>query len=289
MKTLKLNTNLIGLDGLYCTYWGAGQSEYTVNEDMLPEDFESGDTDIHPEYYWRHFDNKKYMVAWDKCVQDNLEEKLVELFRDELGIQIKYTAAGYYSPREYNFGHDENDFYLEGDFTNLITFCKNHEDFERFLKDNYTSCDGFRSNTSNNLTDWEEDINAMQMTAYGAAITFLIYKTIYDDLKEYSYEIFSDLFYSEFVDCTELDQFLLDLESGTADFSDLNDWQTALVERKLGNLEEATIKINDYYRGCLSVEEAATLLKEELGLTFDPTKIVKKYFENIDSQSVKLL
>lgn len=231
MTTLKLSTNLIELDGLFCTYWGYGKSEYTLNEDMIEQDFEDGCTDVHPDYYWSHFDNKKYMEAWDECIQSALEDKLKEMFKYELDMDVEYIPAGYWSPREYNFGHDVNNFILEAeDFSRLISYCQAHDKFEQFLKDNYTSYDGFLSCTANNLVEWREDIDNMEMTAYGAAITFLVQESLYDDLKNYAYEIFENLFYSEFVDYTQLDEFLAELDNNE-DVELDEEWKKAIVER----------------------------------------------------------
>ena len=89
MKKLSLSTNLIGLDGTFCTYWGRGKTEDTIHEDSIEQDFYNGDTDVHPDYYFMNFDNNKYMEDWNDSVQDFVEEYLCDIFKDVLGIDIK--------------------------------------------------------------------------------------------------------------------------------------------------------------------------------------------------------
>ena len=158
-KKLELSTNLIGLDGFFCTYWGYGKAEHCLYEDRIKEDFEDCETDIHPDYYFSHFDNKKYMESWSKRVLDVVEE----LFNDlaiELGIDIEFEAGGYSSPREYNFRHDVSNFSISVDEPlKIIAVCLGEkEDFEEFLIENYSSYDGFMSFTANTLEEVIEDL-----------------------------------------------------------------------------------------------------------------------------------
>jgi len=137
MKKLELTTDLIGVGG-FCTYHGAGNTEYTLHEDLIREDFKEGQTDIHPDYYWMHFDNTKYMKDWNEKVQDYLEANLVSDFKRVLGMDIIYTDCGYSSPREYNFRGDWNLFDIECEsFVPLLRFCLSRQKaFGKFLKEN---------------------------------------------------------------------------------------------------------------------------------------------------------
>lgn len=289
MKTLRLSTNLIGVDGLFCTYWGAGKSEYTLHEDSLLEDFEEGYTDIHPDYYYMHLDNKKYMKDWNERVFDLIEEKLKESF-DQIGIEVTLEEKGYSSPREYNFSHDVTNFDIEAEsFDALIKYCKEHEDFAKFLKDHYSSCDGFMSFTANNVDEWEEDIQADESTAWGAAIRFLI---ISDDTVEElgtdCHYAFEDMYYSNYVDCTVLDEWLEDLKNGYADVD--GEWQEALFSRDIANHGAVKKLVDDNYT-TKTAQEVVLLVEKALEINVEQDILlstVQKMYEEKAEHTLKL-
>lgn len=290
METLELSTNLIGLDGLFCTYWGHGNSEYTLHEDCIQDDFDNGDSDIHPDYYWMHFDNKKYMVDWNKAVQSFVEDVLSEMLRDYFGIEIEYTNDGYWSPREYNFSHDVSNFTIESEsFQRIVLYCLHHEDFSRFLKDRYTSYDGFSSNTSNNVEDWYEDITNDDATAWGAAFSFLLSEWKEEtNAFEYVYECFEGMFYSGYVDCTELDEFIDEVGKGIVDVDDMSEWQLAVFARHLGESKPLKDLVNGCYRDVMSIEDTIACVQTELGWDLTNKGIVENMFKEIESNTLKL-
>jgi hypothetical protein len=291
MKKLSLSTNLIGLDGTFCTYWGRGKTEDTIHEDCIEQDFYNGDTDVHPDYYFMNFDNDKYMEDWNDSVQDFVEGYLCDIFKDVLSIDIKYSNEGYESPREYNFSHDVSYFDISADsFDKLVEYCLNHKDFADFLRRNYTSYDGFLSHTSNNTDDFENDIKEDDMTAWGAAVRFLIFENGMEDELEYCYEIFTDMFYTEYVDYKELDDWKESLELGIHDID--REWKIELFKRdisKSGKLKE----IVEYNYKDMTIKQNVEDVLNKFELDKDTytdvvTEMVKDIYKEIENYNLKL-
>lgn len=72
---------------------------------------------------------------------------------------IKFTD--FYIPRYFNYGDAGLDFEIEFSKKDLITTANKllrDAKFKQFLADNYTSRDGFISQTPNNLVDWYDEI-----------------------------------------------------------------------------------------------------------------------------------
>lgn len=255
---MKLSTNLIGVN-MFCTYWGYGKSEDVLHEDMIQDDFENGYTEIHPDYYYYHFDNKAYMEEWNRRVQNFLEDHILKSL-ENLGGNWTYTNDGWYSPREYNFGGDVNNFTLEGDWHLVLQFCRQSDHFETFLKKQYSSGPGFISFTANNLREWEEDIKDENETAYGAALRFFLEEgaEYFDD--DFIVDgLFNDMYFTEFVDYTALNEFLKELDSGEEVELD-EEWKKAIALR------------NDYVFAHKIAREEYTSLKtpQEIAAEFFP-------------------
>lgn len=256
---MKLSTNLIGVN-MFCTYWGYGKSEDVLHEDMIQEDFENGYTEVHPDYYYEHFDNQSYMEEWNRRVQNFLEEHITNALKNNLGAVFTYTNDGYRSPREYNFGGDVNNFTLEGDWFKVLKFCRQSEYFEEFLKREYSSYDGFISLTANNLQEWEEDIKDENETAYGAALSFFLAEGAeYFDDYFIADGLFKDMYFTEYVDYTALEEFKKELSSGEEVELD-EEWKKAIVLK------------NDYVFAHKIAREEYNSLKtpQEIALEFFP-------------------
>jgi hypothetical protein len=264
MKTLNLSTNLIGLDGVFCTYWGSGKSEYVLNEDNLDSDFEEG-YGVPSDYYFGNFNDSKYMEDWNKCVLSYVEDVVLESLRD-IGQNVVFTARGYWSPREYNFSHDVSNFDIEAeDFNKLVKYCENHKNFPKYLKENFSSYDGFTSFTANNLSEWKEDIESDSTTAYGAAISFIINEVYQGNIKNESYSVFDDMYISEYIKYTEYDKFVEEVKSGYVDLEDVAcEWKVKVLARYLKDLPLVKNLILDGYRSGESAESVADTLGKNL-------------------------
>jgi hypothetical protein len=288
MRKLELTTDLIGING-FCTYWGAGRSEYVLNEDSIEEDFKEKYTNIHPDYYWTYFDNQQYMADWSNAVHEYLDGKIYDAFRNKLDMEITYTAEGYSSPREYNFRGDWQIFDIDcTSFVPLLRYCLSREkEFEEFLRKNYTSYDGFLSFTSNNVYEWKLDIRADKMTAWGAAVRFFLEREG-DFGEDDKYYIGEDMYYTNYVDYEPLDLFLEELRGGRinpADFT--NDWQKALFERDICDSAQVVSEIKGMYLSGDSNEKIAAMLQEKYG-EYPFENIIDKVFGEIESNNLKL-
>ena len=157
---VKLNTNLVPL------FSGTYESIWEVLE--VADDGEELEVD---------YDLKDLLSSIASVYQEN-----AEYIKSELGASFIKSIrfdGGFNSPREYNFATDTLDFTLEINKAELIRVLKSLEgdqDFEKFLKDNYSSYDGFWSWTPNNYVDiraeiWGEHEKFDQ--ALGALITYL--------------------------------------------------------------------------------------------------------------------
>src|SRR5690554_220645 len=250
MKTLELSTNLIGMN-MFCSYAGYGNSDEVLGTDIIREDFDNGDSDIHPDYFYDNFDNDKYMKELNGHILDLLQEKLAEMF-DVLGMTVGFTAQGYTCPREYNFTTDNHLFDLESeDFQKLVAYCKENEGhFTEYLKENYSSYDGFISFTSNSVTGIMEDLGTDDIRAWAAVLSYVFW-TYFDEREiiEDGVEKFNDMFYSEFVDYTELDEWKELMKDGTLYSCDLEkDWQKELFKRDFKSMGAVTEIMAELYR-----------------------------------------
>ena len=76
-----------------------------------------------------------------------------------LKTNVEFEFQNIHSPKYYNYSNDSINVNLKCDFdtfmNNLLFFIKQHiKEFEQYIKDNYTSCDGFLSYYSNDVKDW---------------------------------------------------------------------------------------------------------------------------------------
>ena len=131
-----------------------------------------------------------------KDAVSKIEEKL-----NEIGINCTINFETLVSPREYNFSNDSINIEINfKKFSRVIEILEqNFDSFTQYIKDNYTSRDGFISNYSSYASDWMEDLreNAEnEAHKVGAALDFILqeieeYKdeNLYFDLCENCYEI----------------------------------------------------------------------------------------------------
>ena len=74
-------------------------------------------------------------------------------FQDIMPVEIKYQSIS--SPQYYNFSNDSINIEVDLDFDKLMQFVNDKkEDLRKYIRDNYTSRDGFNSFHSNDIEDW---------------------------------------------------------------------------------------------------------------------------------------
>jgi hypothetical protein len=218
MKTLNLSTNLLPLitmgtyDGQICDV------NNFIDDYTIDEDYKEGYINYDSRTYWDNFDNNKYKTKLFKLSNeyliDNIKQELTDL---NIGI-LNIECIGIHSPKYYNFSTDSlnYDLSVSDNFNHiLIDIINNLDDndtnsLSKFLKDNFTSRDGFMSFTDNNIPDLINSINDFEDREISAFLTWYLKgkdiintnnwsEFLYENIQSYDYtEFLSD----DFVDVT---------------------------------------------------------------------------------------
>jgi len=202
---VQLNTNLFPLISV-------GMYNSNIDSDSIFSDFEINDDKengyIHfdSDYFWNNFKNDLYKKRIGELASEYIGNKL----ENEDGIVINIKCGKIYSPKYYNFSTDEMVLevtYPKGKILKLIND-KYSEDFDKFLKDNYSSYDGFTSFTSNNYNDWLVDFEDNESRSVGAALRYLFLNWEVDnDLEGFDTFVYNqNLRYTDFVDFEDHDK-----------------------------------------------------------------------------------
>lgn len=173
MRTTKVSTWLPLFSGFYDSIWDSNYDEEReldwINEQRIEADL--------PEVTWDdvEWDYKGYQKAVVEGVTKYIGEALVE---DKF---IKaYKLEKLVSPREYNFATDS--IHVQMTVTNeskrhMRAYIDAHlTAFTKYLKDRYTSYDGFHSSYSNDVNDWLDDFDATVTHRHklGALLEFIL-------------------------------------------------------------------------------------------------------------------
>jgi hypothetical protein len=133
----------------------------------------------------------------DICV--NATEYIEEMLK-ELGIVKSINFEKLVSPREYNFANDSINIEVELIPEKLAEYVNaNFEAFEKYIKDEYSSYDGFMSNYSNDANEWKEETENFSMFGnshqLGAVLDFVCRK-YYQSKNESDEGIVIDMYYN---------------------------------------------------------------------------------------------
>lgn len=135
------STNIF--EGFYESNLFNSDTEYYINQLLQDEE--------HPEEV--EIDFNPYCEAVAKYVAGLLQDYCVLYRHDDVIKDIKYLSIS--SPRFYNYTTDKLNLEIDFNMNNLKKFIKeNKEDFNLYLKDNFTSYDGFISFIDNNYNDF---------------------------------------------------------------------------------------------------------------------------------------
>ena len=180
MSIFELSSNLFPIVNVGMYTNDVCDSDLLIDTYSIDNDFNEGLISYDVDTFWSNFDNNKFKaVILERAtnfITDNVKPLLVDL---GLGI-IDIKVIDIHSPKFYNWSTDTLNFDLITDdkFTdNIIDVINNlegHElaDLSSFLKDNYTSYDGFISFTDNNVDDLIDSINAGEEREIGAFLTW---------------------------------------------------------------------------------------------------------------------
>ena len=188
-----LNTNLFPIINVGM-YYSHISPENVFDSYIIDDDFENDFSEYNSDQFWDNFDNDKYKTK----IQDLAADFLTYEIDDNTGNEIKIEAGELYSPKYYNFDNDNIELTVEFDkFKLLDAIKKDVNAFDIFLKENYSSYDGFCSFTANNFDEWYIDYKDEKETAIGALLTYLFKDTDYkESFNLYVYENIG--FYSDF-------------------------------------------------------------------------------------------
>ena len=163
---LELNTNLIPIfTGTYNTIWGEDETYEVDNFDL-------------------------YLKSILNAYEDN-KVRINELPPNWLQI-IKFTDT--HSPREYNFKTDELDFKVKLNKLSMLKALKplqNDSKFADYLRDNFTSRDGFWSFTPNSFEELSNELKTEGEEfeqSIGALVNYLCDKYIMQGIEIEMYE-----------------------------------------------------------------------------------------------------
>jgi hypothetical protein len=169
---LKLNSGLFSVLNP-CGYWvfdglrdSLEESENEWHEDQrrIPDDhpplFPSMEgkltipnPDWKPGYY--ETDNDKFLDIISRCWVEKFNDRL-----SEAGIKAEAKYTAHWSPKEYNFRHDEAEFTFtitKAEVKRLVSLCLADDRFRQHLIDLYSSRDGFWSWLTNNVEVFTEN------------------------------------------------------------------------------------------------------------------------------------
>ena len=178
MKTIKVTSDTFPVLSV-STYGGYFDTEYTLERDLdeLPEKL--------CEQYWDSFDNGKYMQAVAELADDTLQSSF-DREHGELGDLKVYgvteiKGSKIVSPREYNFATDQLDIDItmhdntpELVANKLEQLNQKDDTFAKYLKDNFTSYDGFMSFVTNDVQEFIAQVYAGDDRELALALFYLL-------------------------------------------------------------------------------------------------------------------
>jgi hypothetical protein len=173
MKPMNVPTWLPLFSGFYGTIWETDADEEREIESINDIRREKGLTDV--EWDAIEWDHPEYQRGVVKGVTNAVGDELVRMQLID-GYKLEQLS----SPREYNFANDVIHVLVSVTAKNrraMGTYLEaNKEAFIVYLKDTYTSYDGFFSSYSNQAEDWLFDLDATLAHGHqlGAVLQFIL-------------------------------------------------------------------------------------------------------------------
>lgn len=128
--------------------------------------------------------NESYDIDWDNFTDSVARQVTSNLYdvipNNEIIQNISFKSL--YSPRYYNYETDSLILELNLNLTRLKTYCftTHKKDFNQYLKDNFTSYDGFISFIPNNLIDFKELYSKNNTKLVNTMIEYYLLSCIYE-------------------------------------------------------------------------------------------------------------
>ena len=215
METLKLTTNLFPIVnvGMYDSLLSP---ENLINDYEIDEDKDNEYIKFDSNEYWSNlFDISKFRAEILTLATDYIKDEIKPILTGlKLGISDIETVS-INSPRFYNFECDELyfDLIVENQFNNNIIDKINNLStdelirFNTYLKDNYSSYDGFVSFTSNNSLDVINNVKNYDERDISAFLNWYIFDFLNEidenDWLQYVNQNISS--YSEFINDNQIE------------------------------------------------------------------------------------
>lgn len=195
-----LNSNLFPI--INVGMYSSGISPENIFDDyMINDDHKEGYIKFNSEYYWDNFQNDKFVKDIEKLAGEYLNGTL----SNDNGVEIKLKCGEIYSPRAYNFATDNIDIEVNYNKVKVLKFAKdNRDEFNTFLRDNFSSYDGFYSHTSNNYNDWLIDFKDNNVQSIGAILTYIFKQECEDNHYGFYEFVFENVYYSNYVDYAQI-------------------------------------------------------------------------------------
>ena len=196
-----LNTNLFPIISvsMYNTFL---DSDQFFDRGQIDDDLEEGYIHFNSGYFDDNFNNGEY----EKAIQERADYFLTGS-HEANGIEIEIQTGNIYSPSAYNFATDQMELNVKYNKAKVKQYAKNNsEEFNDFLKQHFTSYDGFYSYTANNYEQWKEDFQNDQVQSIGAVLTFIFLDEMEGFQDGFYNCCYESLFYHEFVDTTAIDE-----------------------------------------------------------------------------------
>ena len=154
--------------GFYESELYNSDTEYHLNELLQDED--------HPETY--ELDFEPYQQAVSEFAVELLKDYCITYAADEIINSMDFVRLS--SPRYYNFETDKLVIDVDLNVTKLKSYIKKHRaDFNQYLKDNFTSYDGFISFVSNNYDDFMNGYTDDKERSLNVMLEYYILRCIY--------------------------------------------------------------------------------------------------------------
>lgn len=224
MKTEKIGTWLPIFQGFY-------GSSFEDDDDLLDKLFSDPEKLGETSKEWlndnafNHIDYSDYHLDLAKCICDTVCETMIEQ-----KLITSYEFEELRSPKEYNFTNDSINVKFEVCIQDLVDKCMdNFEDFKQYIKDTYTSYDGFSSSYTNNATEWIEDLEDNTSHKIGSMLQFLI-EFDYLDLYE---ACSNNVYIGEYINYdTLLGAFNEEFHSDLTEFEHIENYEAASRQEK---------------------------------------------------------
>ena len=246
---MKLNTNLFPIISVGM-YYTALSPDSIFDDYQINEDFESGEIKYGSEYFWDNFDNSKYVAKIESIATHFLDGT-----HEADGIKIDIKVGKIYSPSYYNFATDQIDLDVDYNKDQLLAYAEeNMDNFNEYLKENYSSYDGFNSFTANNYSDWVEDFKNDNEQSVGAVLTYLFRDEEMQD--QFMNEVYnSEVYYWDFVDDSEYNKVYDELALYVSD-------NYPNLDRDICPVEHDDIDVMSIYKDLINKIESNTLTLE---------------------------